>query len=562
MASFPVKTARTALPVDAEVADWKALHTLAQTLLQPGSLDQKLHEALRAVCGFHQTTRSVISLYDPQSQTLGVRASTGMPAAALVGLNGVAPGNGACGRAFASGERFVFERFDSMECLAEYQPWAKEFSVEAVYSTPFFDSGHAVIGVLSFYFDHPHCPSDREMLLADLCAGTISLFIERAHSEELVAFSEARYRALTETLSAIVWRWMPDTDRFLDVRGWESFTGQPPIEHTRAGWMDMVHPEDRERVHAMFATAYVALTPCECNCRLLNRNGNYHHVRVVGAPVIDPSGTVVEWIGSCEDVTAIKEAQDNLITANRRKDEFLAILSHELRNPLSATKAAATLLQMPEIGTSRTEHLGQVIARQVGHMSRLVEDLVDVSRIAQGLVVLHPVEVDMIEVVNTAVEQIKPMIDAKHHLLVFQSRGQPCLVKGDKTRLVQVVANLLSNAARYTPDHGSIVLALHSSAGAVSLAIKDNGVGIDPTSLSTLFDLYMQAERSSDRANGGLGLGLALVKSMIELHGGTVSAASDGKNMGSSFVINLPSVLPAGSAADNGKAGLRAVSLF
>lgn len=562
MAGLSIQKAETAHPIDAKVADWIALHALAQMLLQPGPLDQKLEEALKAVCGFHQTTRSVISLYDPQSQTLGVRASVGMPMAALVGLNGVAPGNGACGRAFASGERFVVEQFDSVECLAEYQPWAKEFSIEAVYSTPFFDSSHAVIGVLSFYFDHPHCPTDREMLLADLCAGTIGLFIERARGEELVAFSEARYRALTETLSAIVWRWAPDADGFSDVRGWESFTGQPPAEHTRSGWMNVVHPEDRERVHAVLTAAYASVAPCECYYRLLNRNGNYHHVRAVAAPVIDTNGKVVEWIGSCEDVTAIRDAQDNLITTNRRKDEFLAILSHELRNPLSATKTAASLLQMPEIGTPRTEHLGQVIARQVGHMSRLVEDLVDVSRIAQGLVVLHPVEVDMIEVVNTAVEQVKPMVDAKHHLLIFQSPGQPCLVNGDKTRLVQVVANLLSNAARYTPDHGSIVLELYSSAGTASLTVKDNGVGIDPTSLSTLFDLYMQAERSSDRANGGLGLGLALVKSMIELHGGTVSAASDGKNMGSSFVINLPAVLPVGSAADEGKAGLRTVSLF
>ncbi len=189
MASLSTQKVEALNPIHAHVEDWKALHALAHTLVQPGPLDQKLHEALEAVCGFHQTTRSVISLYDPQSQTLGVRASIGMPAKALIGLNGVAPGNGACGRAFASAERFVVEQFDSIECLAEYQPWAKEFSIEAVYSTPFFDSSHAVIGVLSFYFDSPHRPTDREMLLADLCAGTIGLFIERSQGEEKVAFS-------------------------------------------------------------------------------------------------------------------------------------------------------------------------------------------------------------------------------------------------------------------------------------------------------------------------------------------------------------------------------------
>ena len=548
MASTPQSTSPVN-EIDTQIADWKALHELGQTLLQPGPLDEKLQEALQAVCNSHQTTRGVISLYVPKNGTLDVRASTGMPKEALIGINRIAPGSGVCGRAFSRGERFIVEQFDSEECLIEFQPWAKEFSIHASYSTPFFNSSHTAVGVLSFYFDHPHRPTERELLLADLCAGTIGLFLERARSEEVVVYSEARYRALTQTLSAVIWSWTPDISNFSDVHGWETFTGQSPVEQNGCGWLNAVHPEDREQIRLGWEAARASIRPYEFHYQLLNRDGRYRHVRAVAAPVLDKSGMVVEWIGSCEDVTAIRDAQDTLIATNRRKDEFMAILSHELRNPLSVTKTAASLLQRRETGTPRTEHLGQVIARQVGHMSRLVEDLVDVSRIAQGLVILRAVEVNMINVVNAAIEQITPMVDAKHHSLTFHIPVQACLVNGDKTRLVQVVANLLSNAARYTPDHGSIVVDLRSSGEEICLTVKDNGIGIDTENLSTLFDLYMQAERSNDRTNGGLGLGLALVKNLIELHDGSVSVTSDGKHMGSSFSVTLPSASASNQAS-------------
>lgn len=539
------KNALTAAEVDDQVADWKALHELSQTLLRRGPLDQKLQDALRTVCSFHQTQSSVISLYDPQTGTLGVRASVGMDAGALVGLNGIAPGDGACGRAFSSQARFVVEQFDRESCLADFRPWAEEFSIRAVYSTPFFDSAHAVFGVLSLYFDKPHRPTEREMQLSDLCAGTIALFLDRARSEEAVAYSETRYRVLTQTLSAIVWRYEPLGSGFVDVHGWEAFTGRSPVKYTEKGWLEAVHPDDRERVIAAWVAASRLGHSYECFYRLRHRDGGYRHIRAVAAPVYDASGATKEWIGSCEDVTAVQEAQEHLTTSNRRKDEFLAILSHELRNPLSATKTAATLLERPEIGTPRTVHIGQVISRQVGHMSRLVEDLVDVSRIAQGLVVLDMQKLDLADVVKSAVEQVMPMIDAKHHLLDLKMPREPCIVEGDQTRLVQVVVNLLGNAARYTPDNGQIMVYVQVVDDACCLTVTDNGIGIEADSLPAVFDLYVQAERSSDRAKGGLGLGLALVKSLVELHGGTVSVNSDGRDLGSSFSIRLPLRSPA-----------------
>ncbi len=231
---------------------------------------------------------------------------------------------------------------------------------------------------------------------------------------------------------------------------------------------------------------------------------------------------------------------EELRVANQRKDQFLAVLSHELRTPLSATKMAAQLLGTTPTESGRVMHLSKVIERQVGHMSRLVEDLIDVSRVSQGLVLLDKRLVDLRTIIQNAVEQVSPMIGAKSHLLKVELPSQACEVCGDRTRLVQVISNLLSNAARYTPDQGDIRVTLANGRNYFSLTIADNGIGIDPAAIPELFNFYAQAERSTDRKNGGLGLGLALVKSLVELHGGSVAATSHGKDLGSTFTVTLP----------------------
>jgi signal transduction histidine kinase len=225
--------------------------------------------------------------------------------------------------------------------------------------------------------------------------------------------------------------------------------------------------------------------------------------------------------------------------ADRRKDEFLAILSHELRGPLSATGMAAQLLAAAPVTETRAVQLGQLISRQVGHMTRLVEDLLDVSRVSRGLVVLAKEPVDLGSVVHDAVEQVGGFIESKAHKLVVFVPSEPCWISGDRTRLLQVVTNLLSNATRYTPEGGLITVSLTVEESGITLAVKDNGIGLGPDLLPYLFDLYVQAERSADGKNGGLGLGLALVKSLVEAHGGDVSAESSGKGSGSVFTVRL-----------------------
>jgi signal transduction histidine kinase/ActR/RegA family two-component response regulator len=235
-------------------------------------------------------------------------------------------------------------------------------------------------------------------------------------------------------------------------------------------------------------------------------------------------------------------AEEALRMADRRKDEFLAMLAHELRNPLAPITAAAQLLHMGPPDAARVERTSAIIARQAAHMTGLIDDLLDVSRVTRGLVVLARADVDLRQVVADAIEQVRPLIDARHHDLAVHlpPDTEPTLVAGDHKRLVQVLANLLANAAKYTREAGRLTLRLDVTPDQVLASVADNGIGIAADLLPTVFDLFSQAERTPDRSQGGLGLGLALVKSLVELHGGMVTVVSSGRNQGSEFTVRLP----------------------
>ena len=225
---------------------------------------------------------------------------------------------------------------------------------------------------------------------------------------------------------------------------------------------------------------------------------------------------------------------------NTAKDQFLAMLGHELRNPLAPISTAAQLLKLQSTDPNRVRYASDVIARQVDHMNSLLGDMLDVSRVTRGLVSLSLEEVDLKAVIERAVEQTSTLIELKHHELVLDLPAGPVLIQGDKTRLIQIFANLLGNAAKYTPPSGRIVVGVAASGGAVEVTVSDNGEGFSQELLPRIFDLFSQGERKPDRSQGGLGLGLALVKSLVQLHGGKVSAASAGPDQGSSFTVTLP----------------------
>ena len=240
------------------------------------------------------------------------------------------------------------------------------------------------------------------------------------------------------------------------------------------------------------------------------------------------------------DIEQRKKAEEKLKVADRRKDEFVAKLAHELRNPIAPIASAAGVLSLPGLRPADVQRAGEIISRQVGHMTGLVNELLDIARITSGVVDLHPSDLDINEIVPEAVEQAEPLIKSHaHHLEVQLAAGSP-RVWGDHQRLVQVVANLLNNAAKYTPTGGKIVLKVSAEEDYVVICVGDNGIGMPPELVETAFELFAQAQRTPDRSEGGLGIGLALVKGIVELHGGTVTAHSDGPGRGSEFRVLLP----------------------
>lgn len=242
------------------------------------------------------------------------------------------------------------------------------------------------------------------------------------------------------------------------------------------------------------------------------------------------------------DVTRRKETEDALRQANARKDEFLAMLAHELRNPLAPISSAASLMQMKKLDEAGVRRTSEIIGRQVRHMTSLVDDLLDVSRVTRGLIQLDKTQLDAADLIAEAVEQITPVVRQRRHELVVHTPPTSALVMGDRKRLVQVISNLLNNSAKYTPEGGQIGIRTEVRSAHVLIEVTDNGIGIAPDLLPQIFELFTQGKRTPDRASGGLGLGLALVKSLVELHSGTVSSRSGGVGEGSVFTVYLPRV--------------------
>lgn len=270
---------------------------------------------------------------------------------------------------------------------------------------------------------------------------------------------------------------------------------------------------------------------------------NLRWVHATYSPDFDAEGQVRGFVVHVLDISERKRAQDALKDIARRKDEFLAMLAHELRNPLAPISNALHIMAHSGLDETRLSWCREIIGRQVEHMVRLVDDLLDVSRISQGKIELKKEPLELSAIVQRAIETSQPLIEAHRHKISVHLPPEPVVVEGDLVRLSQVVSNLLNNAAKYTDEGGSIGLIIESTEDDIFIRVRDNGRGIDPSALSGLFQLFYQVDRTIDRAEGGLGIGLALVKSLVTLHGGDVWAQSEGRGYGSEFVIRLPRLI-------------------
>jgi len=375
------------------------------------------------------------------------------------------------------------------------------------------------------------------------------------------AFHESQARLQFTLASARIGEWeldlASDTAR-TSLRHDRCFGYDEPVGQWGSRVMlSHVHPADRERVAALFQASEATQQDMHFEARVLWPDGSLHWIEAHGVFYVgegDARGGSGRpgrrLLGIVADITDRKLAEEALHDNDRRKDEFLATLAHELRNPLAPIRNALQIMQRSP-GPAAQAHARDVIERQLGQMVHLVDDLLDVSRISQGKLELRRARVDLVEVLKTAVETSRPLIDAGRHVLRVQlpPAGELC-VDGDTTRLCQIVANLLNNAAKYTPEGGSIELdawreeghGADPENGEAVIAVQDSGVGLAPDMLPRVFDMFAQVDRSAARAQGGLGIGLALVRQLVEMHGGSVEAHSDGMGSGCRFIVRLPLV--------------------
>ncbi|MGI4718146.1 MAG: hybrid sensor histidine kinase/response regulator [Janthinobacterium lividum] len=375
-------------------------------------------------------------------------------------------------------------------------------------------------------------------------------------AERAMKDSEAKFRLIANAIPQMVWSaGASGVNDYLNSR-WREFTGLPLERLAGDGWLALIHPDDLPLMRARWHDSFAGGAPFEVEHRMRHRSGAWRWMLNRAEASLDDAGRPTRWMGTLTDIHDKKSGEDELRAQARRKDEFLAMLAHELRNPLAPISNAAQLLSMTALDPQRVRQSSDVIIRQVRHMTSLVDDLLDVSRVTRGLVELERERVDVRAVVASAVEQARPLIDARRHTLALQTGPARSWVFGDRIRLVQVLVNLLNNAAKYTAQGGTISLSVEAHAANVEISVRDNGIGIDPAVLPHVFELFTQAERTPDRSQGGLGLGLALVQSLVQLHGGRVEAHSEGLGKGSCFSVTLPTIaaMPADAGAPPGPA--------
>jgi PAS domain S-box-containing protein len=363
---------------------------------------------------------------------------------------------------------------------------------------------------------------------------------ERIKAELALRDSEAKFKIMTDAMPQMVWSTRADGLHDYFNRRWYEFTGAPEGSSLGVGWLGLFSPEDQLRAASTWQHSHATGEPYEVECRLRHRTGEYRWVLSRALPVRDETGAVFRWMGTCTDIHDQKVFQEELKAANRRKDEFLAMLAHELRNPLAPISSAAHTLELSAEDPSRVVHASKLINRQVKHMTALVDDLLDVSRVNRGLVRIADEVVEIAQVVQSALEQARPHMAERQHEISTHGLEQTARVRGDQVRLVQIVSNLLNNAAKYTPHGGHIMVTLKIQDDQACISVTDDGSGIEPDLQPHVFELFTQGARTPDRAQGGLGIGLALVKRVVELHGGTVRVESAGLGHGSTFTVSLP----------------------
>lgn len=370
---------------------------------------------------------------------------------------------------------------------------------------------------------------------------------ERDHLAAVVQHSDDAI--ITKTLDGMITTWNP---------GAETIFGYSAREAVGRPITIIVPPEQQHEEAEILARLRAGERVSHYETIRRRKNGTLVNVSLSVSPLKDASGRVTGASKIARDITQQKQAEQEikaqaeaLREMDRRKDEFLAILSHELRNPLAPIRQAAAISAAPKASEDQRRWATEVIRRQVQTMSLLLDDLLDVSRITRGTLQLRPAEANLSEIIRAAIETARPLLDARGHRFEVEAPHESVLFQADPLRLAQVLSNLLTNAAKYTNSGGFIRLVAKADGQQIVLRVEDNGIGIAPAALSRIFTMFSQAPEAQERAEGGLGIGLALARGLVELHSGTIEAESAGLGRGSTFIVTLPQQPVRAAASSN-----------
>jgi len=531
-----------------QLADLQRMHALSQQLVAGSDdLALPLQSLLELVVDFHGTRHGLLSLNYPGNRQHNVVAHTGLDE---IGL----------------GQAMLPTSDQAIGCeqvLSAHRALARQKGFNSLYSTPLLSADGEMLGMISVLYLESHQPSEREIRLSEVCATTAAAVIERERVRAAAARNEQRFTVTLES-SAVPFNILaPVRDgqgRCIDLR-WDYLnpaaarTLGARVEDVTGRCVREVLPRNWETPGLL--ERYIGVIDRgeqhEFEVESASRKNVWFHV--IASPL---HGAAAVWFA---DISKLKAQELELQEADRRKDEFLATLAHELRNPLAPIRQATRITRAATATDAQKQWGHDVIERQVQGMALLLDDLLDVSRITRGTLLLRKSTVTLASVIDGAVESARPHIEAKGHRLAIDVPERALMLDVDPLRVSQVIGNLLTNAAKYTDPGGRIALLARREGAQLLIRVSDNGVGLPAEQLGRLFEMFSQLPTASGRSQGGLGIGLALSRALVRLHGGEIEARSDGLGLGSEFTVRLPySCLAASVAAEGSDSATQAAT--
>jgi PAS domain S-box-containing protein len=535
--------------LSSELENARRLYNLSTHVIAQGDLTQLYDEILDAAMGIMDADMASMQEVDDGANTLVLVASKGFGPDFRETFSLVRPEmRTSCSVARQVSRRVVIPDVEACDFIVGTPALEdhRRTGIRAIQSTPLMSRAGSILGMISTHWRRPTNPPEHAFRMLDVLARQVADLLEHRRAQETLRESEERFRALADNIPQLAWIADAGGRPFWRNRRWHDYTGASRDEARGSARLEFIHPEHVDRVMAGVERSRAMGEVWEDTFPLRGKDDHYRWFLSRSVPIRDADGNVRRWFGTHTDVTEQRAMADHLVesvgklgTANRLMSDFVASMAHELRGPLAPIVNALHLMEMG-VGEEVRHSTRKMLGRQVDHMVHLVDDLLDVSRISRGKIELRLQRVDLASTVQIACEEAQPSCEARKIEVSVTLPSEPVFCDGDPTRLAQILSNLLGNACKFTNEGGRIDLFVAREDGHAVIRVRDTGIGIEAVSLPRIFDSFMQIDRSFHRAQGGLGIGLTLVKNLVELHHGTVEARSEGLGRGSEFEVRLP----------------------